>query len=80
MKNKHLVLISFDTKAGGISNMIGIHSLALVREGYSLSIILPKFSDAINSIDNYVKLDHLISYPKGPYHQSSRFGHYQNLF
>tara|TARA_B000000475_G_scaffold171967_1_gene138339 strand:+ start:74 stop:1150 length:1077 start_codon:yes stop_codon:yes gene_type:complete len=57
MKNKHLVLISFDTKAGGISNMIGIHSLALVREGYSLSIILPKFSDAINSIDNYVKLD-----------------------
>ena len=52
MKNKHLVLISFDTKAGGISNMIGIHALALAREGYKLSIILPKFSDAINSIDN----------------------------
>lgn len=57
MKNKNLVLISFDTKAGGISNMIGIHSLALVREGYTLSIILPKHSDAINSINNYINLN-----------------------
>ena len=57
MKNKNLVLISFDTKAGGISNMIGIHSLALVREGYTLSIILPKYSDAINSINNYINLN-----------------------
>ena len=55
MKNKHLVVISFDTKAGGISNMIGIHALALVREGYKLSLILPKFSDAINSVDNAFK-------------------------
>ena len=40
MKNKHLVIISSDINAGGISNMLGIHALALVREGYKLSIIL----------------------------------------
>ena len=38
MKNKHLAIISSDIKAGGISKMIGIHALALVREGYKLSI------------------------------------------
>ena len=30
-ENKHLVIISSDVKAGGISKMIGIHALALVR-------------------------------------------------
>ena len=48
MKNKHLVIISSDIKAGGISNMIGVHAFALVREGYKLSIILPINSDAIS--------------------------------
>jgi len=55
MKNKHLVIISSDKEAGGISNMIGIHTLALAREGYKLSIILPKNSHAISSINNYLK-------------------------
>ena len=44
MKNKHLVIISSDIKAGDISNMIGVHALALVREGYKLSIIFHEYS------------------------------------
>ena len=55
MKNKHLAIISSDIKAGGISKMIGIHALALVREGYKLSIILPNNSDAISSVNNYIQ-------------------------
>ena len=55
MKNKHLVIISSDIKAGGISKMIGVHALALVREGYKLSIILPNNSDAISSVNHYIQ-------------------------
>ena len=55
MKNKHLALISSDKKPGGISNMIGIHSAALLNEGYKLSVILPNNSDSINSIENCIK-------------------------
>lgn len=36
--------------------MIGIHSLALINEGYKLSVILPSKSDALNSIKDTLKL------------------------
>ena len=35
--------------------MLGIHALALVREGYKLSIILPNNSDAISSVNHYIQ-------------------------
>ena len=35
--------------------MLGIHALALVREGYKLSIILPNNSDAIRSVNHYIQ-------------------------
>lgn len=62
MKNNHLALISFDSKPGGISNMIAIHALALVREGYKLSIILPAFSDAVSSVNKAVNIKEYYNY------------------
>ena len=55
MKNKSLVLISTDVKAGGISTMIGIHSAALIKQGYKISVILYKTSDAISSVEYCTK-------------------------
>jgi glycosyltransferase involved in cell wall biosynthesis len=55
MKNKNLVLISTDVKAGGISTMVGIHTAALIKEGYKISVILYKTSDAISSIEYCTK-------------------------
>jgi glycosyltransferase involved in cell wall biosynthesis len=56
MKNKNLVLISTDLEPGGISTMIGIHTAALIKEGYKVNIILSKDSDAINSIKSCSRL------------------------
>ena len=52
MKNNNLVLISTDIEPGGISTMIGIHTAALVKEGYKVTVILHKDSEAINSIES----------------------------
>ena len=56
MKNKNLVLISTDIEPGGISTMIGIHTAALIKEGYKVNVIVSKNSDAINSIESCTKL------------------------
>ena len=39
MKNNNLVLISSDIEPGGISTMIGIHTAALIKEGYKVTVI-----------------------------------------
>jgi len=56
MKNEKLVLISSDRKAGGISVMIGIHTAALIKEGYKVNVILSKHSDAVKSIASCTNL------------------------
>ena len=56
MKNKNLVLISTDIEPGGISTMIGIHTAALIKEGYKVTVILHKDSEAINSIESCTRL------------------------
>ena len=65
MKYEKLVLISSDRKPGGISAMIGIHTAALIKEGYKVNVILSKHSDAINSIASCTNLisnkDNLLS-------------------
>ena len=56
MKNNNLVLISTDIEPGGISTMIGIHTAALIKEGYKVTVILHKDSEAINSIESCTRL------------------------
>ena len=52
------LLISTDIKAGGISTMLGIHAAALIKQGYKISVILYKTSDAISSIEYCTKKIH----------------------
>lgn len=59
MKYKHFAIFSTDTKAGGISTMLCVHSLALVSLGYDVSIIFPKISDARTSIEHIISKKNL---------------------
>ena len=59
MKYKRFAILSTDTKAGGISTMLGVHTVALVSLGYNVSVILPKMSVASKNLD-YIASDEKI--------------------
>ena len=55
MKYKRFAICSTDMKAGGISAMLGIHSVALTSIGFNLNVIIPGNSNAsktLNCIDS----------------------------
>ena len=56
MDNKHYLIFSSDVSPGGISNMLAVHTLALLKINYRVTVLVPKDSDAINSINNILSL------------------------
>ena len=59
MKYKRFAIFSTDMKAGGISAMLGIHSVALTSIGFNLNVIIPGNSDASKTLNCIVSEENL---------------------
>tara|TARA_B100000287_G_scaffold127685_1_gene119705 strand:+ start:949 stop:2010 length:1062 start_codon:yes stop_codon:yes gene_type:complete len=55
MHNKNILIFSSDLLAGGISQMIAMHVMAFLNLNYNVSVLLPKKSAAISSINSILK-------------------------
>lgn len=56
MHKKHYLIFSSDISPGGISKMIAVHTLALLKTNYKVTVLVPKFSDAISSVQNILSM------------------------
>ena len=56
MNKKHFLIFSSDISPGGISNMLAVHTLALLKINYRVTVLVPKNSDAITSVKNILGL------------------------
>ena len=59
MKYKRFAICSTDMKAGGISEMLGTHSVALTSIGYNLNVIIPGNSNASKTLNCIVSEENL---------------------